>query len=408
MFKLPQKKQGNKRIYLDYAATTPVRTEVFDVMKPYFTECFGNASSIHHEGRLAHEAVEAAREEVARCLHVRPADVTFTSGGTESNNLAVLGHVRALLNTGMLPGDIEVVSTAMEHPSISKVFDELVSMGVCVNFVPVDEEGRVVLSEFEKLLSPKTRLVSVAYAASETGVVQDIGKIARMVRAYEKEVGTEIVVHTDACQAPLWLSCEPERLGADMLSLDSGKCYGPKGVGVLVHRARASLVPVTFGGSQESGLRPGTENTPLVVGCAKAIEIAQNNLESRSEAVSSLRDMFIETLLSSIDGVVVNGSREHRIANNVNISIPGIDSEFAVVKLDSAGVAASTRSACSGADGGGSAVIRAMTADEARAKSTLRFSLGEETTREEIEKTVEILRSHVEKMRTFTEALTQS
>ena len=190
-----------------------------------------------------------------------------------------------------------------------------------------------------------------------------------------------------------------------MLSLDAGKCYGPKGVGVLVHRPKAKLSAVTHGGSQESGLRPGTENTALIVGCAEALKIAQEGWESRSEVAASLRDSMIDSLTSAIDGVVLNGSRDHRVANNVNISIPGIDSEFAVVKLDSEGVAASTRSACSGADGGGSTVVRAMTGDEARAKSTLRFSLGEATTRLEIKKTVEILRAHVEKTRAFQDQI---
>lgn len=400
-------KKEKKRIYLDYAATTPVRPEVLDMMQPYFSDVFGNPSSIHYEGHVARRAVEAARDGVARSLSVRPNNITFTSGGTESNNLAILGHIRALVSKGVETNTIEVVSTAVEHPSVSNVLRELEKLGVQVRYAPIDSEGRIVMHEFEKILSSKTRLVSVAYINSETGVVQDIGRVARTVHAYEKMNGTEIVVHTDACQAPLWLPCGPERLGVDMLSLDSGKCYGPKGVGVLVHRSKATLLATSFGGSQESELRPGTENTPLIVGCAEAIRIAQEDWESRSEITSLLRDTMIDQLTSRIPGCVLNGSSTHRVANNVNISIPGIDSEFAVVKLDSEGVAASTRSACSGADGGGSTVVRIMSDDEARAKSTIRFSLGEATTRSEIEKTVEILHSHVTQTRLFQDQLQQ-
>lgn len=411
MFSFPGKKQDNTRIYLDHAATTPVRPEVFSMMKPFFSEQYGNPSSVHAEGVRANKAIEAAREKVARSLEVRPSDITFTSGGTESNNIALLGHIEYLIHEAeVAPKDIEIVSTTVEHPSIGKVLKWIEKHGVTVQYAPIDEEGRVIVHEFEKLLSHKTRLVSIAYVNSETGVVQDIGKIARTVHAFEKAHDGEILVHTDACQAPLWLPCELGRLGVDMLSLDAGKCYGPKGVGVLVHRtrARASLAPTTYGGSQESGLRPGTENVPLIVGCAEAIRLAQNAWQSRSETVAPLRDTMIDTLLKTIDGAVLNGSREHRVANNINISIPGIDAEFAVVKLDSEGIAASTRSACSGADGAGSSVVRTMSGAEARAKSTLRFTLGEDTTTSEINKTVAVLTAHVEMTRSFQKTLTHN
>lgn len=399
------RKEG--RVYLDYAATTPVRPEVFSVMEQYFTKQFGNASSIHQEGLCAKEAIASAREKVARTLHVRPADIVFTSGGTESNNLALLGHVDWLLyELGVQASEIEVIATEVEHPSIANVLDRLKKQGVVVRYMPIDEAGRVVISEFEKLLSPKTKLVTVAYANSETGVVQDIGRIARTVRAYEKNHGVQICIHTDAAQAPLWLPCQPERLLVDMMSLDAGKCYGPKGVGVLVRRPKAKLSAVTYGGSQESGLRPGTENTALIVGCARAIEIAQEDYEERSAAIAAHRDHMISRLTTEIDDCVLNGSHEHRLANNVNISVLGIDSEFAVVKLDSEGVAASTRSACSGADGGGSQVVAAMTGDASRAQSTIRFSLGEATKQADVDTAVAILKEHVAKMRSFHKTLT--
>lgn len=397
-----------KRIYLDHAATTPVRPEVYKVMEPYFSERFGNASSIHVEGQTTKAAVDDARLRVARTLKVRPRDITFTSGGTESNNLAILGHIEYLIHEAKVSAaEIEIISTGTEHPSVTKVLDWITEHGVKVHQAPIDEAGLIVIDEFKALLSPKTRLVTVAYANSETGVVQPLSKLGRLIAAFEKEQGTTILFHADGAQAPLWLPCDPERLHVDMISLDAGKCYGPKGAGVLVHRPKAKLSAVTYGGSQESGLRPGTENTPLIVGTAKALELAQTDYQARSERVSKLRDYLVAQLQQAIPDAVLNGSPTDRLANNVNISIPGLDTEFAVVTLDKEGIAASTKSACSGADGGGSAVVRHMTGDEERAASTIRFSLGEDTKRSEIDRAVAVLAAHVKKMRAFQETLTQ-
>jgi cysteine desulfurase len=218
------------------------------------------------------------------------------------------------------------------------------------------------------------------------------------VRAFEKESGARILVHTDAAQAPLWLSCALDSLGVDVLSLDAGKCYGPKGVGVLACVHDAHLAPHFFGGDQEGGLRPGTENTGLIVGAAESLCIAQDGYKSRSERATVLRDIFFAQL-ETIEGVVRNGSQEDRVANNINISIPGIDSEFAVITLDEKGIACATKSACGGARGDGSSVVFAITQDKERATSTLRFSLGEETTIQELEQTGAILKAHVAKIR---------
>ncbi len=239
-------------------------------------------------------------------------------------------------------------------------------------------------------LTAKTVLVTCALVNSEIGTIQPIPKIARIVRAFEKESGTHILVHTDAAQAPLWLSCALDSLGADMLSLDAGKCYGPKGVGVLAKRHGVSLTPILHGGAQELGLRAGTENTALIVGCANAIVRAQEGYIARSEKILKLREYFIELLLRDIPDAVLNGSRTDRVVNNVNISLPKFDTEYAVIWLDAKGIAVSTKSACS-TGGGGSAVVREMTNDASRASSTIRFSLGEETTKDEIERAVSVL-----------------
>lgn len=387
-----------RRIYLDYAAATPVRREVLFAMAPYFNREWGNASAIHKEGVTARKAVEAAREEAARTLRVRAEHVTFTSGGTESNNLALLGTIASIHDAGVPYEDMEIISTKLEHPSVLKTLEHLGRLGLTINYAPVDEDGLIIEAEFQKLLTSKTRLVTFAYANSETGVISDINRFGRLIKEFEKKNNISIYFHTDASQAPLWLPCQLDALAVDLLTLDAGKCYGPKGIGVLVHRQKIKLSPIMWGGSQEAGLRPGTENTAPVVGAAKAISIAQKLFPKRSEKVKQLRDRFLEEL-EKIEGVVLNGSRAERLPNNVNISIPGLDSEYAVVSLDEAGVAASTKSACSGAGGGGSHVVFEMTKDRDRASSTIRFTLGEGTTGRELSKTVMMLREHINKMK---------
>lgn len=387
-----------KRIYLDYAAATPVRTSVANAMRPYETDIFANPSAIHQEGVTARAAIEQARQKLARILKIRPTGIVFTASGTESNNLALLGTIEARHAEGLAYTDMEVVATAIEHPSVARVLDYLETQGVTVRYASVDHEGILTAAALAQELSERTVLVTFAYANSEIGVVQEVGKLARTVRAFEKKHGTQITVHTDGAQAPLWLSCEMDRLMVDILTLDAGKCYGPKGVGVLAMRHGVSLTSVTFGGSQEGGLRPGTENTPGIIGAVEAIVQAQEQREPRVQITTMLRDATL-ALLGKIEGVVINGSRTHRIANNINISIPGIDSEFAVIVLDEAGVACSTKSACAGASGDGSTVVWMISEDAARASSTIRFSLGEATTAGDTEKAVEILSQHVLKMR---------
>lgn len=389
-----------KRVYLDYAAATPTRSEVVRAMKPYWSGSFANPSAIHREGTTARDAIEGAREKVARTLRVRAHDVIFTSGGTEGNNLALKGAVAAMRDGGVATEEIEIISLATEHPSILVSLEELSKEGCKVIYAPIDEDGLLLIEEFKKLLSPRTRLVTIAYANSETGVVQDIGRIARAIKAFEKESGIMVLFHTDACQAPLWLPCALDSLGVDMMTLDAGKCEGPKGVGILVARARVKLGAVSAGGAQERSLRPGTEPVPLIVGAATALALAQAGYETRTAAVSSLRDRAIEDLLK-LEGVIINGSKQERLANNINISIPGFDSEFAVVVLDANGVAASTKSACAGKGSGRSHVVFAMTKDEVRARSTLRFTLGPATNAKDLKRVVGLLATHLKKLRDF-------
>jgi cysteine desulfurase len=380
------------RIYLDHASATPVAPAVVAAMAPYWAEVFGNASAIHSEGVAAKRILTESRTAVARMLQVKPEGVTFTSGGTESNNLAILGVVGAARARGVAYADMEIITTKLEHPATLRAVEYLAREGVGIVYAPVDPMGNIVLREFESLLSPATQLVTVAYVNSEIGTIEDVGALGRSIAAYNREQGTAVLLHVDAAQAPLWLPCELPRLGADLLSLDAGKFGGPKGIGVLARIKGVMLETISYGGGQEAGLRPGTEPLALVVGLTTALRLAQSEWETRRGAVSALRDYFISQLQTQIPTAVLNGSvGEGRVANNVNISIPGLDSEFAVISLDVAGIACSTKSACSSAGGGESAVVMAISNDTAQASSTLRFTLGPDTTKTEIEHTVAVL-----------------
>jgi cysteine desulfurase len=384
------------RIYLDHASATPLLPEVLASMMPYLTESFGNPGSIHTEGQLAKLAVTEARISVAKTLEVQPECVTFTSGGTESNNLALIGVVRARHESGVPYEQIEIITTQIEHPATLKTVEYLASLGVVIKFLPVDGGGEIIVSELVSLLTPATLLVSVAYVNSEIGVIQDVKAISRLIAKFSKQNDCTIYLHVDAAQAPLWLSCELTRLGCDLLSLDAGKFGGGKGVGALIHLKRVPVMPFSFGGGQERGLRPGTESVASIVGFATAFTIAQKNWRGNSEKGAALQKYFYKELSEKIPTAVINGVvGEMRVVNNINISIPGIDSEFAVVTLDVAGIAISTKSACSSAGGGASTVVETISGDTNRASTTLRFSLGTGTTKDEISKAIEILKNYI-------------
>ena len=390
--------EARPRTYLDFAAATPVLPAVAVAMAPYQSEIFGNPSAIHSEGVAAKAAVTSARESVAHLLGVQSAGITFTSGGTESNNLAILGVVGAARRRGIAYTEMEIITTAIEHPATLRTVEYLAEEGVTVHYVPVNGVGQVELNELAKLLSQKTVLVTVAYVNSEIGTIQDLGAIARVIKKHNHETGATVLLHTDAAQAPLWLPCELVRHGVDLLSLDAGKFCGPKGVGVLARVKGVELRTVAHGGGQETGLRPGTEPAALVVGLATALTLAQTDWKTRAEKSLLVRDYFMNELIKTIPSVILNGpAGSDRVANNINISIPGLDSEFAVISLDVAGIAASTKSACSSAGGGESVVVMAISQDSRRAASTLRFTFGPDITKEAIDQTVPILAAHVAK-----------
>lgn len=392
-----------QRVYLDWAAATPLLEESFNVMKPFLSVNYANPSAIHKEGLIANKAMETARQQVSSAIQVQPENVIFTSGGTESNNLAIWGIVEGIRKKGRRYEDMEVITTGIEHPSVSKVFDYLTELGVSVKKVAVDEVGKVVLSDLKDLLSEKTVLFSVAYANSEIGTVQSTRSIKKILKKVEDKFQSQIYFHVDAAQTPLWLNCQFSSVGADLLTFDSLKCCGPKGVGMLIKDRRVKLVPVVKGGGQEQNLRSGTENVAGIVGAGVAFSLAQKDYVARAEKTRKVRDKGIEILLKNINGSVLNGpTGEARLANNINISIPGFDTEYAAVFLDSRGFAVSTKSACAGAGGGESSVVMETSSDPARALATLRFTLGPDTTVENLQSLTETLVGYCKLMEEHT------
>lgn len=397
------KESVSTRVYLDHAAATPLSPVARTAMLPYLTDQYGNPSAIHAEGRAARQAVETARLQVARTLGVRQDQIIFTGSGTESNNLAVLGYLEALQVSGRSYETMEVLLTEIEHPSLLSLVPRLTERGIRVRYIPVTETGLITKVALRESLSPETVLVACAYINSEIGTVQPVLSLARIIREYAHAHAIEIQLHLDGAQAPLWVSCYEPQLGVDTLTLDAGKCGGPKGVGILMVREPRRLSSVMGGGGQERGLRPGTENVAGIVGAAAALADAQQYFKERSAQVLAVRDEALTQLQALLPEAVLNGPiGEQRVANNINFSLPGIDTEYVVVWLDTHGVAASTKSACAGAGGGMSHVVFACTGDEQRARHTLRFTLGETNTVEQLQSAFRLIVAVRDRVRGLT------
>lgn len=398
------------RVYLDWAAATPLLPAAYEAMVPYLTESFANPSAIHTEGQRSRNAVEEARATAARVLQVKSEAITWTSGGTEGNNIAIIGTVEALRARGRAYSDMSIITTNIEHPSVTKTTDLLAAKGVHVQHVRVEGTGVIDLGHLRELLSEKTVLVSTAYINSEIGTIQPVHSIKKNIKEAETKYDTTIYFHLDAAQAPLWLNCQFETTQADLLVLDAAKFCGPKGVGLLVRHKRTEIQPVMGGGGQEDGLRSGTENVAGIVGAAVALEAAQGHEKekgawrARSEAVQNVRNKAVQYMLEHIPSALLNGvsvADSGRVANNINISVPSLDTEFATVVLDTKGFAVSTKSACSGAGGGASAVVQETTGDVERASSTLRITLGPDTTTQQLEGLTQTLKEHIISMQSY-------
>lgn len=396
-------KKRNKRIYMDYASTTPIDIEVLKTMTLYFTNNFGNASSIHKEGIRAKEALDNARKNIANILNAKAEEIIFTSGGTESNNLAIFGVLNIFLNQGIGMKDLHMITSVIEHPSVLEVFREIEKLGVSITYINTDKKGIVNTKDIKDAIRENTILVSIMYINNEIGTIQPIDEIAKIIKRKRKEREKSLTTnfkslyfHTDASQAPLYFSLNIAKLGVDMMTLCGQKIYGPKGIGCLYKNKDIKLSSIIKGGTQENGLRAGTENIPLIVGFSKALEIANRDREKESERVTKLRDYFIDKLNKEILQIELNGSKEQRSPNNVNIYIPNIDGEFFTIILDNKGISCATRSACKESDElQGSYVIDALGYESSRSRSSLRFTLGKTTTKKDIDYIVKVLSKNI-------------
>lgn len=384
-----------RRVYFDHNSTTPLAPEVFEAMKPYLGEDYGNASSVHWYGQRARDAVEAARERVARLLNARPAEIVFSSGGTEADNTALFGAVEAA-RPRSAAGAKHVVTTAIEHHAVLNAAQALERRGVSVTYVPVGAGGVLDPCDVEHAIRPETVLVSVMQANNELGTIQPIEEIGQMTR----ELG--VLFHTDAVQSAGKIAVDAERLGVDLLSLSAHKLYGPKGVGALYVRKGTPLAPLLYGGHHERDRRPGTENVPGIVGLGKAAEIAAGCLAEESVAVAGLRDGLEAGIIERVPRSRVNGDPSRRQPNTANLSFAHIDGEAFVIALDLRGVACSTGAACSSGSIEPSHVLAAIGLSKAQARSSIRFSLGRFTNQEDVAYALEIIPEVVKRLRSLS------
>ena len=381
-------------VYMDHAGTTPLAPEVLRAMTPYFTELFGNPSSIHAVGQQARYALDEARERVARVLNCRPREVVFTGGGTESDNAAVVGVATALQQTGN-----HIITTSVEHHAVLHTCQHLESQGFDVTYLPVDSQGMVQPEMVSRAITDRTILVSVMYANNEIGVVNPIPEIAGVVKERASELSRTILMHTDAVQAAGYLDLDIRKLGVDLLSLSGHKFHGPKGTGVLFIRRGAPFLPFLLGGGQERERRSGTENIPGIVGLSVALETANAEREETSRHCAALRDRIIEQVISQVPGSRLNGHPTQRLPNNANFSFPGVEGEPILLGLDMAGIAASSGSACSSGSLEPSHVLLALGQSAEVARGSLRLTLGKGNTEEQVDYLISVLVDLVARLR---------
>ncbi len=375
-------------IYLDYNSTTPLDPRVLEAMKPYFGEHFANASSFHQKGQAARHGVEQAREIIADSLGVEPGDLFFTSGGTESDNLAVRGVVMARLIERK-----HLAVSVIEHQAVLHTAQHLEKRRCPVSYIPVTADGVIDLNALEKAVTDQTALVSLMHVNNETGVIQPVAEAAKIAHA------KGAFFHVDAVQSFGKMPVEPEKLGADLLSISAHKICGPKGAGALYIRKGVKIESLLHGGHQEKNIRPGTENVPAIVGFGKATELAASERPQESKSVETLRGRLEQGLQKNIPGIQLNGDPKRRIYNTLNVSFEGLDGETLLMNLDLKHICVSTGSACTAGSVEPSHVLLAMGLSEKRARSAIRFSLGRFTTEKEVETVLSVLPEIVERLR---------
>jgi len=380
-----------KRIYLDYAATTPTHPEVVEAMLPYFGEVFGNPSAIHSFGQEAKAAVEEARNKVADLIGAQAEEIVFTSSATEADNFAVKGVAFANEHKGN-----HIITSSIEHPAVIETCKFLERRGFLVTYLSVDEYGLVAPDDVKKAITDKTILISVMHANNEVGTIEPVAEIGK----FAKEAG--IYFHTDAVQTVGHIPVDVNELGVNLLSVSAHKFYGPKGVGALYIRKGTKLASFMHGGGQENRRRASTENVPDIVGLGKAVEISRREMKEEAERLTVLRDKLIAGLQERIDRVHLNGHSVFRLPNNVNISVDFIEGESMLLNLDLEGICVSTGSACSSSSLEPSHVLRAMGCSHERAHGSLRFTLGKWTTEEDIGRVLEVLPKIVARLRAMS------
>ena len=381
-------------IYLDHAGTTPTDPSVVEAMLPYFTQTYGNPSSIHTVGQEARFALDAARDRVASALNCRSREVVFTGGGTEADNEAIFGVATALQETGN-----HVITSSAEHHAVLHACQHLETLGFEVTYLPVDSFGMVQPAAVYNAITPKTTLVTTMYANNEIGTINPIADISQAVKRKAGELGRTIVFHTDAVQAAGFLDLDVKKLGVDLMSLSGHKIYGPKGTGILFIRRATPFLPLILGGGQERERRAGTENIPGIVGISVALEAASRERLANSAHCQALRDRIIDHISTNVPRSRLNGHPTERLPNNVNFSFEGVEGEPVLLGLDMAGVAASSGSACSSGSLEPSHVLLALGQSADLARGSLRITLGKYNTSEEVDYLLEKLPELIDKLR---------
>jgi cysteine desulfurase len=380
-----------KRVYLDYAATTPPHPKVIEAMLPFFSEVWGNPSSIHACGQEARSAVEEAREKVAGLIGANGDEIFFTSGGTEADNWALKGITSANHKRGN-----HIITSSVEHHAILETCKHLEEQGFSVTFLPVDHYGMVDPDNVKKAITPKTVLISIMHANNEVGSIQPIAQIGKIAKA------AGIYFHADAVQTIGHIPVDVNKLRVDMLSISAHKLYGPKGIGALYIRAGTKIEPLLQGGGQEKKMRSGTENVPGIVGFGKAVELAQEEMDEEARRISKLRDTLVKNILEKIDHTRLNGHPTKRLPNNANVSLEFVEGEAVCLNLDLAGICAATGSACTSESMEASHVLLAMGLGPELARSSLRFSFGKWSTEEDVDYVLEKLPAIVSRLRSIS------
>ena len=388
--------EASKLVYMDHAATTPMREEVLQRMIPFMKENYGNPSSIYTLAQQARNAVDESRRTIAKLIGCRSSEITFTSGGTESDNAAIKGAAFAMRHLGN-----HIITTSIEHHAVLHTCMQMEQFGFEVTYLPVDKEGKVNISDVENAITDKTILVSIMAANNEIGTVQPIAEITNSVKDAATSMGTSILVHTDAVQAMGQIPVNVKDWPVDMLSMSAHKFYGPRGVGALYIKRGTPFEPLLMGGGQERQRRSGTENVPAIVGMELALSLAVMEQEEQGKNISKYRDAIIEGLSKNVEGILINGHRRDRLPNNVSVSFLGVEGEPILLGLDFSGICASSGSACSSASLEPSHVLLAIGRTADQAQGTLRITLGRDNTQEDVDYLLEVLPKLVERLRSM-------